>query len=63
MLKSAKVKQMTTMPVMSTLNAYHDRMRASFGVRPYPILLRKGQKMTNSSARMTCIQALHLRHA
>ena len=55
MLKSAKVKQMTTMPVMSTLNAYHDRMKASFGVRPYPILLRKGQKMTNSSARMTCI--------
>ena len=54
---------MTAMPVMSPLNAHHERMKASFGVRPYPMLLRKGQKMTNSSALMTCIQALHLRHA
>ena len=36
------------------IQAYQDRMNASVGVKPYPILFRKGQKITKSRPRMTC---------
>ena len=57
--------QQACMPELRTyvacLTTHHDSTRASFGVKPYPILLRNGQKMTKRRPRMTCARGRQIR--
>ena len=42
------------MASVGLLMTHHESTTASFGVKPYPILFRNGQKMTKRRPRITC---------
>ena len=51
MQQACMPKQMAPVACLMT---HHDNTKASLAVKPYPILLRNGQKMTKRRPRMTC---------